>query len=196
MKKLLLKIHIYGGLIFLPYLIIFGLSTLHINHNLPFLREKQHWTEQIRQITIKDNEDNQMLAESIRDSLGLMGWCPWWTQNREETKYQFGIEHFGSEYRIQANISTGEIIINRRVKGFGHVMHSLHFLGEDVPRANMAINSWKYYLNLTVLYLIVAIISGIYLFIKRKQELALGYLILGGFLTFSISLMIYIWLAG
>ncbi len=196
MKKILREIHIYGGLIFLPYLFIFGISTLYINHDFKLFRENQDWTETKNQIEIEDSGDNQILAESIRDSLGLIGWCPWWTQNRKESRFRFSIEHFGSEHRIDANITTGQLVVKRRSKGFLSVLQSMHFLGEKVPRANMVINSWQYYLNFTVIYLILAIVSGIYLFVNRKKELRTGLVIIGGFLTFSYSLMVYIWLVG
>ncbi len=196
MKNLLQKIHIYGGLLFFPYLLIFGLSTLHINHDFKIFREKQDWTERKMVIDIAEIEDNQQLAESIRDSLGLIGWCPWWTQNRNESRFRFSIDHFGSEHRISANLGTGEVIVNRRYKGFLSVLHSMHFLGSDVPRANRVINSWQYYQDFTVFYLIIAIITGIYMFLESKKEKKTGIVILSGFFVASLTFMIYLWLVG
>ncbi len=196
MKNLLQKIHIYGGLLFFPYLLIFGLSTLHINHDFKIFGEKQDWTERKMVIDIAEIEDNQQLAESIRDSLGLMGWCPWWTQNRNESRFRFSIDHFGSEHRINANLGTGEVIVNRRYKGFLSVLHSMHFLGSDVPRANRVINSWQYYQDFTVIYLIIAIITGIYMFLESKKEKKTGIVILSGFFVASLTFMIYLWLVG
>ena len=192
MKNLLQKLHIYGGLIFFPYLLIFGLSTLYINHDFKIFREKQDWTVRKMVIDIADIEDNQQLAESIRDSLELMGWCPWWIQNRDESQFRFSIDHFGSEHRINANLGTGELIVNRRNKGFWSVLHSLHFLGSDVPRANKVINSWQYYQDFTVIYLIIAIITGVYMFLESKKEKKTGILILGGFFGASLTFIIYV----
>ena len=71
-RKILLKIHLYGGLLVFPYLIIFGLSSLNFNHHFGFMEEKQEWEAQpTRTFSLQETDDNQVLAEAIMDSLGL-----------------------------------------------------------------------------------------------------------------------------
>jgi len=196
-RKLLVQIHFYSGLFFLPYLIIFGLSTLHINHHFALFEENKEWTNESSQtIHFEYTEDNQLLAENIRDSLQLIGWCPWWTQERQENNYKFSIEAFGSEYLINADLVSNQVHFKKRGKGFWNILHSLHFLGENVPNANIAVNSWQYYQDLTVIYLLFAVFSGIYLFFDVKPvNTTVATALIGGFLI-SIILMLYIWLVG
>jgi len=197
MKNLLLKIHLYGGLLFLPSLLIFGLSSLHINHNFQLFQEQQEWTQEAEiNLHFEDISDNQLLAETIRDSLGLMGWCPWWMQDRKDDLYSFSVTHNGAEYEINADLAKDLVEIKRRSKGFGNIIHSLHFLGEEIPNGTIAINSWRYYQDFTVVYLLLAIATGIYLFLRRKQERKTGLLICCGFFLASIMLMVYIWQVG
>jgi len=196
-RKLLVQIHFYSGLFFLPYLIIFGLSTLHINHHFALFEENKEWTNESSQtIHFEYTEDNQLLAENIRDSLQLIGWCPWWTQSRKGNEYQFSIESPGSKYRISAMLTSGTVDVKKRGKGFWNIMHSLHFLSEDVPNASAIVNSWQYYQDLTVIYLLFAVFSGIYLFFDVKPvNTTVATALIGGFLI-SIILMLYIWLVG
>ncbi len=37
MRQWILRIHLYGGLLCAPYLIIFGFSSLHFNHHFAFV---------------------------------------------------------------------------------------------------------------------------------------------------------------
>ncbi len=197
MKNLLLKIHLYCGLFFSPLLLIFGLSSLHINHHFQLFEENQGWSEETEiKLHLKDTSDNQFLAEAIRDSLGLMGWCPWWEQYRKADKYRFGVVHNGAEYEINADLSKDLVSIKRRGKGFGNILQSLHFLGEEIPGGTLAINSWRYYQALSVVYLLLASATGIFLFTRRKKERIAGLLICFGFFCASILLMLYVWQVG
>lgn len=196
MRKFLSWLHTYGGLLFFPLLLIFGLSALHINHSLGFFVPHVEWTESKKTISLHDTTDNQILAESIRDSLGLMGWCPYWTQNRNENRFRFDITHNGAEYKIDAGLETGLIKIKRRSKGFGNVLNSLHFFNENLPSGTHLVNSWQHYKNLCFIYIIIAIISGIYLFIRKKSSLATGFIIIISMLSFSAFLLLYVWLIG
>ena len=196
MKKFFSWSHTYAGFLFFPLLIIFGLSAIHINHKMSIMKPRQQWTESQAQINIVNLTDNQALAEAIRDSLGLMGYCPYWTHNRNEERFRFNIMHNGAEYRIDAALKTGIVKINRRGNGFGSVLNTLHFFNHDLPRGSWIINSWQYYKNLCVFYIILAIISGIYFFIRSKTGLVPGIIVMSSALIFSTLLMVYIWLIG
>ena len=194
MKKIFFFLHTFGGFIFFPLLIIFGLSAIHINHH--FLISKNDWIEARVQHNLVNTDDNQILAESIRDSLGFMGHCPYWTQERTNDFFNFSVMRIGAEYKIEANIKTGNIKISKRPHGFASIINALHFFNHDLPRGTKIINSWQYYKNLFVLYISIAIISGIYLFFKNKKKRTSGHIILFSSLAFSIFLFIYIWQIG
>ena len=196
-KKILLKTHLYGGLLFFPYLIIFGLSSLHINHRFGFMEENQEWVKlEDESFLLEKTDDDQQLALAIRDSLDYMGWCPPWRQERYDGSFDFRVTNFGAEYKINLDESTNNITISRRAKGLGHVVHSLHFLGENIPNATGIINSWRQYQNFTVFFILLASITGIILFLKRKNERVVGISIASGSFVLSILFMLYIWLAG
>jgi hypothetical protein len=196
MKRFFFWLHTYGGFLFFPLLIVFGLSALNINHKFSIMQPRQDWTDSQTQINITNLTDNQLLAEALRDSLSLMGWCPYWTQDRNEERFKFSVVHNGAEYRVEATLKTGIINIKRRANGFGSILNSLHFLNEDLPRGSWIINSWQYFKDFCVFYIIVAIFSGLYFFVKRKTGLVPCIICLGTTLIITTILIICVWQIG
>lgn len=194
MRKLFLKLHLYAGLLCFPYFIIFGISSLHINHAFPFMKPAESMRQWQRDVPIRELDDNQQLAETIRDSLGLMGWAPWWEQNRQADAYNFQVTHPGKQYRIRAYLQENRVVVEEQSKGFWPVLNALHFVGESIPGAPVPINSWQYYQDFCVFVLVFSILSGVYLFVKRRQETWTGLLILGGCTFVSLLLMVGVWL--
>jgi hypothetical protein len=74
MRKWILNLHLYGGLLCAPYLIIFGFSSLQFHYHFSFVTPKPApplvWTAPL---AVKPEGDNEGVASSVRDSLGLMG---------------------------------------------------------------------------------------------------------------------------
>jgi hypothetical protein len=158
------------------------------------LMPKGEWTETQKKININDNIDKQQLAEAIRDSLGLMGWCPYWTQHRDKEIYSFEITHNGAEYRIAANIDSGNVSIKRRPKGLGSILNSLHFFNEDLPSGTKIVNTWRYYKDLCFIYLLIAIVTGIWLTLKSRKKFR-EIIVLCSALAMSCILILYVWLS-
>lgn len=196
MRKVLSMIHTYGGFLFFPVFIILGLSALHVNHPFRFFLPTEKWTESEKSVVIPQIKDNMLLAQSLRDSLGLMGWLPDWTMHRDNEAFRFEITHNGADYRIEARLKTGKVKIKRRAKGFGSVLHSLHPFNENLPAGCFTVNSWQYYKDVSVLYVILAVISGIYFFLKRNNGKTTGIIVICSSLFLSFILMIYVWHAG
>lgn len=196
MKRFFTLFHTFGGFLFFPLLIIFGLSALNINHKFSIMQPQQVWTKSRSQIVIPDLANNQLLAEAIRDSLGLIGWCPAWTQNLNEERYKFNINHNGAERRVEAILKTGIVTVERRANGFGAILNSLHFFDGNLPDGPWIITSWKIFKDSCFFYMILALFSGLYLFMKRKSGYIPGLIFLGTALLISSILMLYIWQVG
>src|SRR5438876_3358188 len=83
MRKWLLNLHLYGGLLCAPYLLIFGFSSLHFNHHFSFVEPKPNSVTWHAPLAIEPLSDNDKMAMSIRDSMGLMGWTIPWKMKRD-----------------------------------------------------------------------------------------------------------------
>lgn len=196
MRKVLLQLHMYLGLGCAFYLVIFGVSSINMNHHFEWMDETNTKTTWSTTIKYPELKENQAISEAIRDSLGLMGWTPYWDHEMKEDYFKFSILHYGKEYYVTATKATGKIEVEEVSKGFWWTFNSLHFLGETIPKAHWLINGWQYYQFVTVLVVLFSIISGMYFWFSKKRERKIGMLVLGGGSLFSIGLMLYIWLVG
>lgn len=103
MRTILLKIHLYTGLLCSSYLILFGISSLNFNHHFgkpaALKNERQRSLNALPALT-----DDQRLAEALRDTLGLVGWTLTWETRRSETAdsryFRFAVARPGKEYRV------------------------------------------------------------------------------------------------
>ncbi len=143
-RTLLIKLHLYSGLLTSFYLIAFGLSAIILNHKLKV--EKKDVTHSWEShVTINDGLNDHDLAENIRNQLGLMGWLPPWENKRDSISFHFMITHPGRNYYLDVNLKTGGIAVNEAPKGFLEVFQGLHFFNGEVPNAPFFIRTWAVY---------------------------------------------------
>jgi hypothetical protein len=196
MKRTLLQLHLYFGLSCAVYLIIFGLSSLNMNHHFGWMQpvnSEKHWEAGV---TVPEIDDNGQLAQALRDSLGLMGWAPPWRFRMQPDTIRFAVVHLGKEYKISVVKDDGKVDVTEVTKGFWPTLNSLHFLGESIPRGPWLLNSWQYYQDMTVLFIMFSIVSGVYLWAKRPTERKIGLSLLFGVTGLSVLFMSYLWLVG
>ena len=155
--------------------------------------DSKSWATRVQ---IPQLESDQELAEAIRDSLELMGWAPWWKQNRQPEKYEFGVQHFGKEYEITTHTGSDKVEVIEKTKGLLATFNSLHFLAESIPNAPWYVNSWQYYQDFTIYFILFSILSGVYLWFVSKQSRLIGLTILVSLMGFSGILMFYLWVQG
>ena len=197
MRKWTLNIHLYGGLLCAPYLIIFGFSSLHFNHHFRFVESQassisRTWAAPL---LIETATNNDALAESVRDSLGLMGWTiPWNMQRDDAGDLKFDLERPGKSYTIRTELKNHSARVEERRKSFWQVLNSLHALGA-VPNSKFVL-FWGGYTELCTAFVIFAAVSGIYLWVNSKRERWVGLITVLGATLFSIGLMLGVWLWG
>jgi hypothetical protein len=191
MRKWMLNIHLYGGLLCAPYLIIFGFSSLHFNHHFSFVTrngDPQKWELPLQ---LEPMTNNDAMAESVRDSLGLMGWpLPWQTKRDSGGDLQFTMERPGKSYAIRTELKQHLARVESRSKGFWQVVNSLHALG-SVPNSKFT-PWWSWYTELCTGFVVFAAISGIYLWLNSKRERQIGLISLIAGLLASLALMAYV----
>lgn len=195
MRKYLIRFHLYAGLLCFPYFIIFGVSSLNINHHFKFMEPSADSSIRWQgRINIPNFKNNQQFADDIRDSLQLMGWTPPWEQETDSVSFRFEIVHAATKYNVTVPVNKKTVLVEEKRKGFWPVFNSLHFLGEKIPGAPAMINLWRFYQNITVFVMLFSILSGIYIFLRRKSERKTGLIILFTSLALSLLIMISVWL--
>ncbi|MDX2245626.1 MAG: hypothetical protein SF052_02545 [Bacteroidia bacterium] len=200
MKKIswrqVMYIHLYLGLFCMPYLLIFGLSSLDFNHHFfPTQTEKKPLLP-IRSVHMPLLEDDRILGEALRDSLGLFGWYLPWETKRDSLVFITTIAQPGKEYHLKLSLSNGEVEITETYKTAGQILRSLHFMGESIPSAPWWVNLWQYYQVLTVYSMLFWTVSGVYLWWRKKNSHPAERWVLLGMGVFSIGFILFVWLAG
>jgi hypothetical protein len=196
-KTLVIKIHSYLGLLCMPYLLIFGLSSLTFNHHFEaFEVEGREGDNELLKIDIPAIDDNLTLANAINDSCSVFGWYLPWSARRDSLQFFYETVKTGRKYNTKVDFESGEIKINSRRNSISHLLKGLHGLGEEIPNAPLCVNVWQYYQDLSVYSLMFWLLSGIWLWIQKRIDRRWGSIILLTFFMVSIFLMLFIWLVG
>lgn len=195
MRKFLSKIHIWLGLLCAPYMIIFGFSSLHFNHQFGFIDTGEYTVSWERQIAVADTIDNNVLAGRVRLALDLDGWIPWWLYERgDDNSFRFQVNRPAKRYTVQVSPERTHASVEELRQGPLMVLSSLHALG-PVPGKPFT-RFWKYYTYISLLFVLYAAVSGVYFWSRRKDEKLVGWLLLAGVSGGSLLLMVFVWIRG
>lgn len=194
MRSLLLKIHLYSGLLCSSYLIIFGVSSLHFNH--PFTESSPtplpSWE---RQLQVTDRDDTRALSNEIREAIGLMGWTiPWRTYRDDDGNLHFDVDRPGKKYTVHVFFKEGRIKVDEARTGFWPVVNSLHALMRLPSSPFMSL--WGVYTEICTWVVLFSAGSGIYFWTRRHRERLIGWLMLAAGSGASLSFMVYVWWRG
>ena len=185
----------FGGVLCAPYLLIFGISSLNYNHKPAFT---DNWTDTVsyeRPLTATNHEDDKVLAGTVRDSLGMWGWTPWWEYKRDEkNNFRFQVARTGKSYIIHADFEKKEARIEEKAAGYWPVIRDLHAL-MGTPGSTL-MSAWGVYTDICAAFVLFSIISGVYLWTAKRSERKLGYVLLGAGSGSSLLLMVYLWMWG
>lgn len=192
-RRRILSLHLYSGILLSPYLILYGVSSLQFNHPADFMTEAREVVEWDRDVGPVQGETESLMAERVRDDLGLFGYVLPWTLTRSETNHlTFEVDRPGRLYRIDADPVTGrvEVVENRgTIWALNRVLHG----GGRIPGSSL-MTLWWAYTVLSVVVVVFAALSGTYLWFVSKQDRTVGWSMLVtafvsffGFLAYLVS---------
>ena len=195
MRNWILKVHLYGGLLCAPYLVVFGLSSLNFNHHFAFMKAKEEKATWEAPLRVALPAENPKAVEAVRGALGLAGWpIPPKTRRDAEGNLRFDLERPGKGYTIRVFPGEGRVKVEERGKGFWATFNSLHALG-PVPGSALA-RAWGWYTEACVGVTLFAVVSGVWLWASSRRERRVGQVLLFGALAASIGLMLWVSLVG
>lgn len=191
-----MQLHLYLGLLCIPYLLIFGLSSLDFNHHFFSKESHQQPITHLASVRLPHLDDDRVLGEALRDSLGLFGWYLPWETKRDSVHFQTVISQPGKDYHLSVDLLTGKVEVTEKFKTAGQIFRILHFTGESIPNAPWWVNGWQYYQVLTVYSMLFWAITGVYLWWRKKNSHPAERWTLLGMGVFSIVFIIFLWLEG
>jgi hypothetical protein len=209
LRKIILNIHTYGGLLCFSYLILLGISTLNFNHPFSFTKppgSTQTWAQNMALPTLQKTDGApEPRASQIRKqnnlavlhALGSFGGPSSTTQGQwiDADTYHAHIIRPGKEYDVDARPASGTATITQTRSNIWALIRDLHGLSETYPESPLA-TTWGWYTNLSTIVVIFAGISGVYLWTARRRERRLGLTLLGAAGVVSLLLMLRVTLHG
>ena len=193
MRKWVLRIHLYLGLLCCGYLLVFGLSSLNFNHPYAFTKPSDQKVSWERAVALPPaSEDDNAESEAVRDALGLIGWPLPWETRRDAPRgdLHFGLSRPGKHYTIHVLRQSGRVRVEERREGYWTVVRALHG-NHGVPRSAL-MSLWGAYTEVCTAFVLFAAASGIYLFAARKRERRVGFAVLGAALALSLLFMAWV----
>ncbi len=186
MRRWLLDLHLYLGLLCLPYLVVFGVSSILLNHGL-HSETHSNWQREIAQPAAGSPGEQ---AAAVRDALGLSGSVLAHTVKRDAAgTLRFKAIRPGRSYQVELAASGLARVqeANGGVTGMLRDLHGLH----DTQSSRWSL-SWALYTELATAVLLFSIASGVILIWPRRRERALGFgagaLGLAGVLALAVAI--------
>ena len=168
MRRWLLDLHLYLGMLCLPYLVIFGISSILLNHDIQ--REtKTEWSAQIAPLA-EAAAGEQAVAALL--ALDLSGSVLAHTVKREETgELAFRAIRPGRSYQVAVSGNGGAVVVEADSGVLG-VIRDLH--GMHDTQGSLFSLSWALYTELVTAVLLFSIASGVLLILPRPRGRVLG----------------------
>jgi hypothetical protein len=208
LRKIILNIHIYGGLLCFSYLILLGISTLNFGHPFAFTNGAitTTWTQplQLPQLMHADARKARGLSRArtqndrmILDALGSFAWPNTIGEGnwKDDDTWHAHFARTGKEYDVDIHVREGTATITQSRKNIWTLIRGLHG-GHDTFAGSTFASTWAWYTDLCTGVVLFAGISGVYLWTRRRRERAIGLILVFAATVVSLSLMLIIALHG
>jgi hypothetical protein len=184
-------LHLYLGLFISPFVLVFALSVIFLNHTwLPWGSEDRG-EEGRRSVTVSvpEGEDNLELAKQIQRQIGVTGEIDFISRNLEKHRLSFPIKRPGEHTTVRVDLASGTTQIEQQETGVWDAMIYLHKMPGPhnvAVRGNWIFTRvWGWLADATVYLLLFLTASGVYLWSLLKAERKAGLIFLGsGVLSF------------
>ncbi len=183
-------LHLYFGLFLSPFVVVFAVSTLLLNHAWD-PRDPESETVQVTsaQATIPDGltttrgMEQVALARQVLDRLSISGEIERVALPPEQNRLVIAVVKPGERITVEVDLGSRAATIERRRTGFWDALNYLHKSpGPHAPaiRGNwFHTRLWRSMADAVVCILIFISISGIYLWAVLKAERKTGLILIG-----------------
>ena len=199
MKKyysLVRSLHLYFGLFISPFILIFSISVLVLNHRDYFdsLRPGNELEPINKSLTdFQLLRSDSLTAKSILQQLGITGEIDWITKT--DSTFFFPVNKPGLNKSISVNTKTGTVLIKGHDEGIFKGLAYLHMMpGQHNARMrgnSVFMKAWRVVTDVFVYFVLFASATGVFLWYFLRPERKLGIYSLGfGFVFLLVLLML------
>jgi hypothetical protein len=189
------RTHLYLGMLLMPWLLVYGLSTLTLNHGdwfQTFRASEPQWLplwEKPQPLTTPLQEGNGNLREVVRgllDSQKLEG--PFFAQ-QQGRRININVQNFIEPTRLTYDLDRQLLRAEKKKFTWVEVLLRLHFRAGYEGTGPLSV-VWPIFVDLFCATLLIWIITGLILWWKVRDSRHWGWAAIGGgFLTIAVLLM-------
>lgn len=188
-------LHCYAGLFLSPFVLVYALSTVFLNHAfLPWGgRSAPADTARAVRVSPPRSENSLELAKAVRRELGIVGEIGYVNYRPRNARLSFPIERPGYAVNVRVDLATMLATVERRETG---VWDGLVYLHKMPGPHNVAIRGnwvitryWGWLADVTVYVLLFLTASGVYLWTVLKADRRAGLLFLGSGMAAFVALV-------
>lgn len=189
---ILRRTHLYLGMLLIPWLMIYGLSTLMFNHGEYFrplrpadpqfvsLWEKDYTLPH----PITDTNLREVVAQLLADN-GLQGA---FGAQQKGNVLNITLQNFLQPTKLNYNLVTKKLQAEKKKFAWVEVLQRLHFRA-GYNGSSLLANVWSVIVDVFCVTMLIWILTGLYLWWKIRDSRRLGWLtIAGGMLTIALLL--------
>ena len=184
------RTHLYLGLALIPWVLMYGLSSLIINHgpffNKLFANETPLWSVKLEQEyhrPVPENADLRKLATEILNEFELGN--SFFVSRPVPERININALDFTSPTRLSYFVEEGRLVVEEQNFRFKTLMIMMHLRG-GYGQDNFLDDLWAVILDLVCIAFLVWVISGIYIWWKLRDLRIWGLVsIIGGLVTFG-----------
>ncbi len=172
------RAHLYAGLFLLPWVIMFGVSTIPINHQTP---ESAAWipiSEHTFDAPVPGPDENlRPLGRAMMSTAGIEG--GYWVYRVNAGQVQAGHPDFRSPIRLNYFAQEKRLVVERRPFALRQFLSGVHTRG-GYDMGGAGDSFWAVFVDLVCVGLILWIASGIYMWWGLPSTRRWGWIALGG----------------
>jgi hypothetical protein len=207
LRKIILNVHIYGGLLCFSYLVLFGISVLNFNHFFAFTKPPASVVTWSRPMVMPElakpdaKKDAQTVGRDnnrlILQALGSFA-APSPSVTGDWTDADTYHAHYtrpGKELDVDVHPSRGVASISQTRTGVWTQIRDLHGSAIVYPESRFA-STWGWYTELCTFVVLSAGVSGVYLWAVGRRERRIGLITLAAAGAVSLALMLLVTFRG
>ena len=184
------SLHLYAGLAASPFVLVYAVSTVALNHPELLGRGAPPRT-QTAQVRVPASEDNLVFARDVLGQVGLAGEVNFVRRDVEAGEVRFPVQRAGARSTVTVELATGRTTIERQQP---RLLESLAFFHKMPGPHNVALRGnstavalWRWLADASVLAILFLAASGLYLWTGLRAERTVGLVSLaGGALVFAL----------
>jgi hypothetical protein len=184
------RTHLYLGMLLMPWLLVYGLSTVALNHAERFRPADAPWLplwEKPQALTVPLQDGNlREVVRGLLDAQNLKG--PFFAQ-QQGRRININVQNFIAPTRLTYDLDRQVLRVEKKKTSLVEVLIRLHFrvgYNEGGPLATI----WPMFVDLFCVTMLIWIVTGLILWWKVRVSRLWGWAAIGGgFVTIAILLL-------